>query len=40
VGVCNDKHIVNLGGTEIGNVQSFKYFGPMVNTNNTIEEVK
>jgi hypothetical protein len=30
--------IVDLGGVEIGNVQSFKYLGSMVNTNNTIEE--
>jgi hypothetical protein len=32
------EQIVDLGGTEIGNVQSFKYLGSMVNTNNTMEE--
>jgi hypothetical protein len=32
------EQIVDLGGIEIGNVQSFKYLGSVVNTNNTIEE--
>jgi hypothetical protein len=32
------EQIVNMGGIEIGNVQLFKYLGPVVNTNNTIEE--
>jgi hypothetical protein len=32
------EQIVDLGGIEIGNVQSFKYLGSMVNTNNIIEE--
>jgi hypothetical protein len=34
------EQIVGLGGIEIGNGQSFKYVGSMVNmsTNNTIEE--
>jgi hypothetical protein len=32
------EQIVDLGGTEIGNVQAFKYLGSMINTNNTIEE--
>jgi hypothetical protein len=35
------EQIVNLGRIETGNVQSFKYLGSMVNTNNTIEgEIK
>jgi hypothetical protein len=29
---------VDLGGIEIENVQSFKYLGSVVNTNNTIDE--
>jgi hypothetical protein len=32
------EQIVDLGGIEIGNVQSFKYLGSIVNTNNTIEK--
>jgi hypothetical protein len=32
------EQIVDLGGIEIGNVQSFKYLGPTVNINNTTEE--
>jgi hypothetical protein len=32
------EQVVDLGGSEIGNVRSLKYFGSMVNTNNTIEE--
>jgi hypothetical protein len=32
------EQIVDLGGTEIGNVHSFKYLVSMVNINNTTEE--
>jgi hypothetical protein len=32
------EQIVDVGGIEIRNVQSFKYLGSMVNTNNTTEE--
>jgi hypothetical protein len=32
------EQIVDLGGIEIGNVQSFKFLGSMINTNNTIKE--
>jgi hypothetical protein len=35
------EQIVDLGGIEIGIVQSFEYFGSIANTNNTIgEEIK
>jgi hypothetical protein len=32
------EQIVDLGGIEIANVQSFKNLGSILNTNNTIEE--
>jgi hypothetical protein len=32
------EQMVDLSGIEAGKVQSFKYLGSMVNTNNTIEE--